>query len=303
MTENTSFATIDAAFKSVVISKEAKLNLKQNHLHIFQAENEANLYLKDIAFIILESPQITLTSALLSAFAKHKITLLSCDESHLINGIFTPFAGHFQSGAIAKAQMQISQQKKAILWQKIIKNKITNQAFVLAKFKHENKANELKEFAKNVKINDSSCLEGRAAAAYFKALFGKDFRREDLCFENAALNYGYAIVRAAIIRAVCVSGLCAWLGVKHDNALNAFCLADDLIEPFRAFVDVKVCEIHAGNEFLQKEQKRDLMQILQNEVRVDDKKLPLIRAVNHYTQGFKNALLGEHELPNVSFWR
>lgn len=296
-----SFATIDAAFKSVVISKEAKLSLKQNHLHISQAQNEANLYLKDLAFVILESPQITITSALMSAFAKHKIIVLSCDEAHLINGIFTPFLGHFQAGAIAKAHVQVGAQKKAILWQKIVQNKIKNQAFVLSKFSHENEAKDLLKLAKNVKLNDSSLLEARAAALYFRTLFGEDFSRDDLCFENSALNYGYAIVRAAIVRAVCVSGLLAWLGVKHHNAYNAFCLADDLIEPFRAFVDVKVCEIQAPGEFLEKEQKRDLMQILQNEVCINDKNLPLIRAANHYTQGFKAALLQNASLPNVAF--
>ena len=293
--------SFDEAFKNVIISKEAKLSLKQKHLHISQADNEAMLFLKDLSFIILESPQITLTSALLSALAKAKIVLLSCDEAHLPNGVFMPFLTHFNASFIAKEQFNVSEQTKAILWQKIIKNKITNQAYVLHHTKHKQEAAELINLAKNVKLNDGSYMESRAAALYFKTLFGKDFSREELCFENSALNYGYAIVRAAIVRAVCVSGLLSWLGIKHANAYNQFNLCDDIIEVFRAFVDIKVLELKNEDKFLTKEHKIELIENLQSAVLINGQNLPLIRAVNHYVQSFKNALLSNGELANVSF--
>lgn len=204
--------SFDEAFKSVIIANDAKLSLKQNHLHITQSDNEANLYLKDLAFIILESPQITLTSALLSAVADSKIVLLTCDESHLPNGVFMPFLAHFQASQIAKEQIAVKEQTKAILWQKIIQNKIRNQAFVLSHTGHKSQSDELLELAKVVRLNDSSFVESRAAALYFKTLFGIDFSRNDLCFTNSALNYGYAIVRAAVVRAVCISGFWRGLG-------------------------------------------------------------------------------------------
>lgn len=118
----------DEAFKTLLISSNAKLNLELNHLVIKQDENIAKLFLKDINIIVLESLQASLSSALFNAFARHKIILLTCDETHSINGVFTPFLGHFQSAKIAKEQMNVSAQKKAILWQKIIKNKIPEQA-------------------------------------------------------------------------------------------------------------------------------------------------------------------------------
>ena len=164
--------SFDEAFKSVMISKEARLSLKANHLHILQAENEADLFLKDIAFIVLESPQITLTSALLSALAEFKIVLLSCDESHLPNGVFMPFLTHFQAAQTATEQLAVKLQTKAILWQKIVKNKITNQAFVLRLKGHENEANELENFAKNVRLNDASFMESRAAVLIFARFLG-----------------------------------------------------------------------------------------------------------------------------------
>lgn len=293
--------SFDEAFKSVIIANDAKLSLKQNHLHIFQSDNEANLYLKDLAFIILESPQITLTSALLSAVADSKIVLLTCDESHLPNGVFMPFLAHFQASQIAKEQIAAKEQTKAILWQKIIQNKIRNQAFVLSHTGHKEQSAELLEFAKQVRLNDNSFVESRAAALYFKTLFGIDFSRNDLCFTNSALNYGYAIVRAAVVRAVCISGLLAWFGIRHANAFNPFNLCDDIIEPFRAFVDMRVLSLQSDSEFLGKVHKHKLIENLQSEVQLNDKKMPLIRAVNHFVQSFRNALLNGGELANVGF--
>lgn len=293
--------SFDEAFKSVIIANNAKLHLKQNHLHITQNGNEANLYLKDLAFIILESPQITLTSALLSALAKAKIVLLSCDESHLPNGIFMPFLAHFQASQIAKEQIAVKEQTKAILWQKIIQNKIRNQAFVLSRTGHKKASDELLAIAKSVRLNDSTFAESRAAALYFKTLFGKEFSRNELCFENSALNYGYAIVRGAIVRAVCISGLLAWFGIKHANALNQFNLCDDIIEPFRAFVDMKVLSLQSDSEFLGKAHKHALIENLQSQVQLNDKKMPLIRAINHFVQNFRSALLDGGELANVGF--
>lgn len=293
--------SFDEAFKSVIIANDAKLSLKQNHLHISQSDNEANLYLKDLAFIILESPQITLTSALLSAVADSKIVLLTCDESHLPNGVFMPFLAHFQASQIAKEQIAVKEQTKAILWQKIVQNKIRNQAFVLSHTEHKKVSDELLEMAKSVRLNDSSFVESRAAALYFKTLFGIDFSRNDLCFTNSALNYGYAIVRAAIVRAVCISGLLSWLGIKHANAFNPFNLCDDIIEPFRAFVDMRVLSLQSDDEFLGKAHKHKLIENLQSEVQLNDKKMPLIRAVNHFVQSFRNALLNGGELANVGF--
>lgn len=293
--------SFDEAFKSVIIANDAKLSLKQNHLHIFQSDNEANLYLKDLAFIILESPQITLTSALLSAVADSKIVLLTCDESHLPNGVFMPFLAHFQASQIAKEQIAVKEQTKAILWQKIVQNKIRNQAFVLSHTGHKKVSDELLEMAKSVRLNDSSFVESRAAALYFKTLFGIDFSRNDLCFTNSALNYGYAIVRAAVVRAVCISGLLAWFGIRHANAFNPFNLCDDIIEPFRAFVDMRVLSLQSDSEFLGKAHKHKLIENLQSEVQLNDKKMPLIRAVNHFVQSFRNALLNGGELANVGF--
>lgn len=243
--------------------------------------------LADIAYIILESPRITLSSALLDALSTHKVALISCDSSHLPSGIFTPFLGHYRSLAVLESQIALKKQTKSIIWQQIIKSKIANQCSVLKLAKpNETKAiDSLQSLAKSVQLGDSTYNEAKAAAIYFKALFGNSFTRmRDINSQinaingletqalvagdstadiadtkdsapnaiiNSALNYGYAIVRAAIVRTLSSSGLNPALGLSHTNAFNPFNLADDIIEPFRAFVDSLVAEMLSSGEFEQ----------------------------------------------------
>ncbi|EAH6860374.1 type II CRISPR-associated endonuclease Cas1 [Campylobacter coli] len=294
----------DEAFKSILISNQAKLSLEFNHLVIKQDDKEAKFFLKDINFIILESLQASITSSLLSALAKYKIILLTCDESHHINGIFSPFLGHFISAKVAKKQIKVTLQRKAILWQKIIKNKISNQAHILKITHHIKEAKELLALAKNVSLNDAKNLEATAAALYFKTLFGGNFTRNEICFVNSALNYGYAVIRSLIVRAVCISGLLPWQGIKHDNIYNDFNLCDDLIEVFRPLVDLCVFDLKdiKESEFLDKEAKQRLIGILQEEIIIENKAYPLNRAINFYIQNFKNALLENDELMMVNLY-
>lgn len=162
-------------------------------------------------------------------------------------------------------------------------------------------SNELINLAKKVSLNDSKNIEAVAAVLYFKTLFGVSFSRDELCFENSALNYDYAIIRACIIRAVCISGFLPWLGIKHDNIYNSFALCDDLIEVFRASVDDCVLELVGESEFLSKDDKRALISNLQSKINFDGQNYPLNRAINHYVANFKNALLYEDELKIVKF--
>lgn len=288
-------------YKNVLISKSAKIFLKLENLKIEQSGNEAMIALKDISSIILESPAITLTSALLSKCAKYKIVVLTCDEFHNINGLFAPFLGHFKNAGVAKEQINVKQKVNALLWQKIIKNKIKNQAKVLEFYNLDKDYQRLINYSKNVKVNDGSNLEATAAAHYFKALFSKDFYRDKICFENSALNYGYSIIRSCIVREVCISGLLPFLGIKHKNELNQFCLCDDLIEPFRAFVDIKVKSLEVKDEFLSKDDRVELINLLDFVVLINKKNLPISRAITRYVQSFKSALLYGEELLEVEF--
>ncbi|WP_334087036.1 type II CRISPR-associated endonuclease Cas1 [Helicobacter typhlonius] len=278
----------DAAFRTLFLSTPAYLSLQDKHLCIAQKDKEnVKIPLVDILCVMLESHQITLTNALLNAFALHKIVVFTCDESHLPSGLFMPFLGHFRSFSVLQSQINLSKQRKAILWQQIIKAKIHNQALLL-KMLHKKESEELETLAKSVNLGDSSNNEAKAAAIYFKALFGKNFSRKVQIFEeskmgtiNAALNYAYAIIRGVITRSLCVSGLNPALGINHKNQFNAFNLADDLMEPYRIFADsvvVQMVEVGELEESLSLQNRVKLVSILQSAVIVENKLYPLTHA-------------------------
>ncbi len=278
----------DAAFRTLFLSTPAYLSLQDKHLCIAQKDKESvKIPLVDILCVMLESHQITLTNALLNAFALHKIVVFTCDESHLPSGLFMPFLGHFRSFSVLQSQINLSKQRKAILWQQIVKAKIHNQALLL-KMLHKKESEELETLAKSVNLGDLSNNEAKAAAIYFKALFGKNFSRKVQIFENgkmgtinAALNYAYAIMRGVITRSLCVSGLNPALGINHKNQFNAFNLADDLIEPYRIFADsvvVQMVEVGELEESLSLQNRVKLVSILQSAVIVENKLYPLTRA-------------------------
>lgn len=278
----------DSAFRTLFLSTPARLSLEDKHLCIAQRDKESvKIPLVDILCVMLESHQITLTNALLNAFALHKIVVFTCDESHLPSGLFMPFLGHFRSFSVLQSQINLSKQRKAILWQQIVKAKIHNQALLL-KMLRKKESEELESLAKSVNLGDSNNNEAKAAAIYFKALFGKNFSRKVQIFENskmgtinAALNYAYAIMRGVITRSLCVSGLNPALGIKHKNQFNAFNLADDLIEPYRIFADsvvVQMVEVGELEESLSLQNRVKLAGILQSAVIVENKLYPLTRA-------------------------
>ena len=278
----------DSAFRTLFLSTPARLSLEDKHLCIAQKDKESvKIPLVDILCVMLESHQITLTNALLNALAQHKIVVFTCDESHLPSGLFMPFLGHFRSFSVLQSQINLSKQRKAILWQQIIKAKIHNQSLLL-KMLHKKESEELETLAKSVNLGDSSNNEAKAAAIYFKALFGKNFSRKVQIFENgkmgtinAALNYAYAIMRGVIARSLCVSGLNPALGINHKNQFNAFNLADDLMEPYRIFADsvvVQMVEVGELEESLSLQNRVKLVSILQSAVIVENKLYPLTRA-------------------------
>lgn len=294
----------DESFRSILISNPAKLSLKNSNFCVKRdGFDEVCLPLNDIAYIILESPHITISSALLSKIASTKIILLTCDDSHIINGIFTPFLTHFETNKIIKFQANQSDALKSILWQKIIKSKISNQAKFISTF--DTKTSEiLMSLQKRVRLNDTQNCEANAAMIYFKALFGKNFSRDDLCFTNSALNYVYSVIRACLIRDIVSSGLLPNFGIWHDNVYNSFNLADDLIEPFRIYGDriVKSMTSDEKDIFLSSKDKQNLISILETKVRINSKNYTLPMASRLCVQSYKQALLnGENSLDLPEF--
>lgn len=225
------------SWRSVIVSNPGYLKLKDRALTIDQSGELVRIPLEDICVILLDNPQITLTAPLLSACAEQKITLLTTGEDHHPNGIFLPYLPHSRQLQILRLQLTQSQPKKKRLWQVLVQQKIRNQSANLWRLDCGEVARKLERMVMQVKSGDSTQQEALAAQLYFVALFGSGFTRSQKNRVNALLNYGYAVIRAALARYLVCYGFLPSLGLQHSSERNAFNLADDLIEPFRPLLD------------------------------------------------------------------
>ncbi|NOT14648.1 MAG: type II CRISPR-associated endonuclease Cas1 [Methylotenera sp.] len=285
------------AWQNLLISRPARLSLKNRQLRCEQESGEVNLALEDIASIVLESPQITLTSALLSACADENIAIITCNEMHTPNGLFTSFLPHSRQAGMLRAQIAWSKPFTKRLWQLIIKQKITNQAATLKLCGREHA--RLTRLAAEVDSGDSQNCEAQAARLYFNVLFEginhDAFKRHGEDLPNAALNYGYAILRAAIARELVQFGFIPALGMHHCSELNAFNLADDLIEPFRPFLDAYVSINNIGQQLdnadtgLTLQERASLVQSLQLACMVASERHTLLHAIHLMVKSLSTA--------------
>ncbi len=260
------------------ITRPCKLSVKNRQLVCENNEDKLTLPLEDISVVILESKQIIISNALLSELAENNIVLFTCNFSHIPSGCFTPFHNHSRYSEIAWSQVEASEPLKKRIWQEIIRNKICNQASCL-KFFNLKYHQKLFEIAKLVQSGDAKNSEAFAANIYWKNLF-EDFNRyNDQDIRNSALNYGYAIIRGCMARSVVGAGLLPCFGVHHANKLNAFNLVDDLIEPFRPFVDCQVNKLNLTNlKELDPQTKGCLVNILTQNCSINKEEVTLLRA-------------------------
>lgn len=250
-------------WRIVQITKPCKLSV-QNRQLIYETQSDGSLKLplEDISVIILEHTQIAFSNYLLSTLAEYNIVLFTCDSSHLPSGILTPYHNHSRYSEISWLQVETSEPIKKRIWQEIVKAKIKNQAAVLDALNKDG-GKKLYEIAKLVQSGDSKNSEAYAANLYWKYLWDNFNRSDESDIRNAALNYGYAIIRGAMARAVVSSGLLPCFGIHHANKLNAFNLADDLMEPFRPFMDYQVASMDWTNtKALSPEIKNKLVSVL-----------------------------------------
>lgn len=252
--------------------------------------------IEDIGLIILDHQQITITQALLAKLLANNTAVITCDHTHHPTGMMLSLDGHSLQSQKFKAQLEASAPLKKQLWQQTVVCKIQNQAALLELQYAENKL--LLTYARDVKSGDSENHEARAAAYYWKRIFPDflAFRRERFGPPpNNLLNYGYAILRALVARSLTASGLLPTLGIHHRNQYNAYCLADDIMEPYRPFVDKVVCQIIRSNgKFLEMtpSMKKAIMEIPAMDVRIDDQKSPLMNAVQRTTASLAKCFEG-----------
>ena len=250
---------------------------------------------EDIGLVVLDCPQITVTEGLLEALLENNCAVVTCDKSHLPVGLLLPLYGNKIQTERYAEQIEASLPLKKQLWQQTVQCKIRNQAAMLKYVTGEDAKNML-IWADSVKSGDADNLEGRAAAFYWKTLFSDNpkFTRGDDDIVNVMLNYGYAVVRAMVARALAGAGLMPTLGIHHHNRYDAYCLADDIMEPYRPYVDRLVIDIIESGlpEKLTPEVKRKLLELPVREVVIDGMRRPLMLAVSQTVTSLQKCFSG-----------
>lgn len=251
---------------------------------------------EDIGLVVLDCSQITVTEGLLESLLENNCAVVTCDKSHLPVGLLLPLYGNKVQTERYAEQIAASLPLKKQLWQQTVQCKIRNQAAML-KYVTGVEARNMLIWADSVKSGDADNLEGRAAAFYWKTLFVDNprFTRGDEDIVNVMLNYGYAIVRAIVARALVGAGLIPTLGIHHHNRYDAYCLADDIMEPYRPYVDKLVVEIieEGVPEEFDVDVKRRLLELPVREVIIDDVRRPLMLAVSQTANSLRKCFSGE----------
>jgi CRISPR-associated protein Cas1 len=264
----------------------------------FKQESVRTIPIEDIGVVILDHQQITITHGLIEALLDNNCALITCDNNRLPVGLLLPLNSNTIQSERFQAQIDASIPLKKQLWQQTIQFKIANQAYVLQSYRGAIVGNML-AWTNNVKSGDVDNLEARAAAYYWANLFPNipNFTRgREGVPPNNLLNYGYAILRAIVARSLVGSGLIPTLGIHHHNRYNAYCLADDIMEPYRPYVDKLVIEImESGIDIreLSKEIKSQLLTIPVLDVVINEQRSPLMIAVTQTTASLAKCYIGE----------
>jgi CRISPR-associated protein Cas1 len=285
--------------RTLLFSKPAYLSTKNEQLVVNFPEGgkkEVVRPIEDLGYVVLEDPQITITNGLIRKLVQNKTAIITCDQQHMPCSMLQPLVGHSEQTERIRHQLNASLPLKKNLWQQTIESKINNQANHL--LKREKDALKLRRWAKEVKSGDMGNHEAFAAAYYFQSLFDEiaGFSRNQKGMPpNNLLNYGYAILRAVTARALVSSGMLPSVGIFHHNKYDAFCLADDIMEPYRPFVDAQVYEIvEAGGYIgeLTTALKSQLLKIPALDVSLDGNRSPLMVAMSRTTNSLYDCFLG-----------
>jgi CRISPR-associated protein Cas1 len=255
--------------------------------------------IEDIGVVIIDNKQITLSHAVIAALLDNNAAFITCDDTHHPTGLMLPLSVHHTQTEKFRAQIESSEPLKKQLWAQTVMAKLRNQGSLLSKRNKKDGADWLLSFSKDVKSGDGDNHEARGAAIYWQQLFASEmqFRRDRFGDPpNNLLNYGYAILRAIVARGLVGSGALPTLGIFHRNKYNAYCLADDIMEPYRPYVDQIVCGImESGEEWreLTPAVKKKLLEIPVIEIMIDGERSPLMVGLQRSTSSLMKCFEGE----------
>ncbi|KOS04799.1 CRISPR-associated protein Cas1 [Flavobacterium akiainvivens] len=285
--------------RTLFFGNPAYLNTKNEQLVVSFPEEDkppVTIPIEDLGYIVLEHPQITITNGLFTKLVENKTAVITCDKQHLPNAFLQPLSGHSEQTERYRHQLNASVPLKKNMWQQTVSSKICNQALHLSS--RDKESRKIMRWSGEVKSGDAENHEAIAAAYYFQNLFDhlEGFSRNQKgVAPNNLLNYGYAILRAITARALVSTGLLPSVGIFHSNKYNAYCLADDIMEPYRIFVDALVYNItqreHSFEE-LSQQLKAELLTIPALNVTIEGKQSPLMVAMSRTTNSVYECYAG-----------
>jgi len=283
------------AWRGVHVTQAARLTLADGQMVVDQADGAARVPLEDVGWVVVDTPQATVTTALLAACMAAGVALVVTDAKHTPSGVMLPFHGHFRQAGVAAIQAGASAPMRKRLWQRVVQAKIANQAAALTACGGDGRA--IAAMGGLVASGDAANVEARAARDYWRRLFPA-FRREDGADKrNMLLNYGYAVVRAAVARGLVAAGLLPAFGIGHANAANAFNLADDMVEPLRPLVDRAVWAMSDGGRAREGEpslaERRELAALPLVPVRLGRETMTVLAATEAVAESLVRALEGK----------
>ena len=280
-------------FRILEITQPSEVHVTANQLTVEQIiepkkKRKVSVPLEDLELIICTGANIRLSTMALSVLSKNKIGVIIIGKDYMPSSIVLPYDANVRNASIAKTQLNMDSEIKGKIWQKIVQKKIENQAKCLTLLGLDG-TKELMEMIPQVNPDDPDNIEGNAAKFYFQPFHPGLVRRNDDPI-NSVLNYGYAIVRNTIIRDVVCAGFYPAIGIHHEGPFNGFNLADDLIEPWRAMVDVVAHDIVSSQTNLSREQRKQLTLVLHNACMINGEKNTISNGINIMIQSFKTAI-------------
>lgn len=284
--------------RTLSFSKPCILSLKNCQMVIKMKDDPdfiKTIPIEDIGFVLLENQQISITMPLLNALADNNAAVIVCTDKMMPNAMLLNLDSNSIQGERYRDQINASGPLKKNLWKQTVEAKIKNQAALLDKLDKD--SSQLRPYWQNVKSGDADNREGMAAKIYWNALFGEDFMRHRTGdFPNEMLNYGYTVLRAAVARSLMGSGLFPAFGIYHRNRYNAFPLADDIMEPYRPYVDEIVFDLYAnGEQELNKDVKAELLKLLYVDTVFDRITRPLDLGLSVTTSSLAKCFSGEQK--------
>ena len=274
-------------FRTLVITKRAKLNLTMGFLEI-RGEETLKVFLDDIDILIIDNQAVSMTAALVTELIKKKIKIIFCDDKRNPQSEIIPYYGSGDCSRKIKTQIAWQDDIKTKVWTSIVREKIIKQSDFLLELEKEREYKLLKQYIDDLSYGDKTNREGLAAKVYFNALFGMDFNRNEDIPRNAALNYGYSLLLSIFNKEIIYNGYMTQLGLFHDNKYNAFNLASDLMEPYRILVDRIV---YGSNwEQFDANDKRKMLSLLEQEITISGNKQVLTNAIRIYVRSVFDAL-------------